>query len=657
MRLKSVAPTSRLRLWSPFASTLLALTLTLMPAATAAAADFPPVTAAEQALAEVPGEPNAPAVVLFNKGTFDIEPVGKLSDSYFTVQTRIKILTEEGEEHGEVTVYHNNFLRLRYLNGRTVLPDGRVLELSKDDVFERRSSLRHGFSVTVAAFPGVEPGAILDYEYEIVFRSIYQLRPWYFQARIPTLHSEINYFVPEHIGFRQWAKVLPDRFQQEVEQRSRGNRTLRAWMDNMPAIPEEPFSFPFGDLSNQFMILPTEYVFSGRRSDLFVSWRRVCDLIQSTSYYDHQKDDGAAKKKARELAAAAGGDRRAQAVAVYRFVRDQIQREPSNGIFVREGASVDSVLSNGQGDEADQAFVLRAMLESLKIPADLVWVADRAGGRIDMSTPNPGWFDRIIVRAEIGGETVFLDPTDRRLGFGFLAPGLEDTEALLYHPRKPEVIRLPVTPFESNRRHAKVDLVLDGDGRLSGEGTLELTGHHAWQKMLREADADSAAKSWQEWLEKAFGDFAVDGVEVSEAPDERRIVVSWSMQQLEEEVLGDESSVRVARPLGLASNPFAASRRVPVRFPFPDRDEVELTLTWPEDWTIDVFPPKADYSGPAGVFVARLDQQPAERRLTATRRMDVVKQELASPGLLGAVRELYNVAESVDGKSLVLVRR
>jgi transglutaminase-like putative cysteine protease len=614
------------------------LTLALAFLAGAAAADFPPITEAEKALTKVPHEPNAPAVVLFDKGTFRMETVGKLSDSVFTVRTRIKILTEEGEKHGEISVFHSNFRRLKYLRGRTVLPDGRVLELSDDDKFERRSSLRHGFNVTVAAFPGVEPGAILDYEYELVYQSIFRLRPWHFQARIPTLHSEITYVVPEHIGFRPWVEV-------------------RAWMDDMPAIPEEPFSFPFADLSNQFMILPNAYVFGNRLVDLNTSWERVCDDIQTTDYYDHQKRAGNAKQKARELAAAAGGDRRDQTAAVYRFVRDQIQRVPLIGIFVRRGASVDSVLSEGRGDEADQALVLQSMLASLKIPADLVWVADRSGGRIDMSTPNPGWFDWMIVRAQIGGETVFLDPTDRRLGFGALPPGLEGTEALLYHPRKPEVIRLPVTPFDANRRHARVELALDGEGRLTGTGTLELTGHHAWANMRRESDTETVSDFWQEWLEEALGDFAVDGVEVTETPDERRILVSWTMEQAEEEVLGDESSLRAGRPLALDNNPFAAPRRLPVRFDFADRDEVELSLTWPEGWEVDVLPPQADYSGPAGAFVARVDHQPAERRLTVTRRMDIVEQELASPPLLAAIRELYDIAESADGKSLVLVRR
>ena len=642
----------------PKSRALMVPALTLLAAlllAGAAPADFPPITEQEQALTRVAGEPNAPAVVLLHEGVFRMEHLGKQADSIFTVRARLKILTEEGKKHGEIALPHSTFERLKYLKGRTVLPDGTVLELSQDDIFKRRVSRLDDYHVTAAALPGVEVGAILDYEYELRYRSIFELEPWHFQARIPTLHSEIRYVVPDHIGFRPWAKVLPDRFNQRTDQVPKG-RLLRAWMKKMPSVPDEPFGPPFGDLSNQFMILPTEYVFSGRRSDLLTSWPRVCDLTKS-SYHDHQKNDGNAKKKARELAGGAGGEPREQAAAIYRFVRDQIQLLSVHGIFVRKGASVDSVISQGRGDPADKALVLQSMLEAQKIPADLVWVADRAGGTIDIKTPNPGWFDRMIVRARVGGETFFLDPSDRRLGFGHLSPGLEGTPALLFHPRKPEIIRLPVTPWQENHRRAAVELRLDGEGRLGGEGSLELTGHHAWRQMRRAGDSDRAAEAWREWLESSFGDFAVTGVEVAELPDERRIRVSWSMAQPDEEVLGDEASVRVGRPLGLDSNPFNAPRRSPVHFAFADCDEVEMSLTWPEDWRVDVLPPMADFSGPVGNFVAQVDHQPSERRLRATRRLDIVQQELGNAALLGAIRELYSVAENTDGQSLVLVRR
>jgi hypothetical protein len=71
--------------------------------------EFPPVTAEERALAAVPGEPNAPAVVLFRKGELLMMGYGYLGGSlksHLRVQTRVKVLTEHGLSNGEITIAH-----------------------------------------------------------------------------------------------------------------------------------------------------------------------------------------------------------------------------------------------------------------------------------------------------------------------------------------------------------------------------------------------------------------------------------------------------------------------------------------------------------------------------------------------------------------------
>jgi Domain of Unknown Function with PDB structure (DUF3857) len=150
---------------------------------TARAADFPPVTDEERAVTSVPGEPNSPAVVLFRKGEFLMAGygvgTGSLS-STLRIQVRVKILTEEGKSNGELSVAHDDSYRLKNFTGRTVLPDGRVIPLPKDSKFVRKTSRSQKTFVTAVAFPSVEVGAILDYQYELWFDSIFYLHPWYF---------------------------------------------------------------------------------------------------------------------------------------------------------------------------------------------------------------------------------------------------------------------------------------------------------------------------------------------------------------------------------------------------------------------------------------------------------------------------------------------
>lgn len=182
--------------------------LALLAARGAAAADFPPITDEERALTSVPGEPNAPAVVLFKRGEFLMAGYGLRSglSSSLRIQVRLKILTEEGKSNGEVAITHSGWERLHGFAGRTVLPDGRILPVPSDAKFVRKTSRSHRTYTTALAFPAVQVGAILDYQYELWFDTIFYLEPWYFSEEIPVRYSEIVFKTPLDVGASAWSR-------------------------------------------------------------------------------------------------------------------------------------------------------------------------------------------------------------------------------------------------------------------------------------------------------------------------------------------------------------------------------------------------------------------------------------------------------------------
>ncbi|MCP4574153.1 MAG: hypothetical protein GY838_17465, partial [bacterium] len=281
-------------------------------------------------------------------------------------------------------------------------------------------------------------------------------------------------------------------------------------------------------------------------------------------------------------------------------------------------------------------------------------------GRIYPEVANPWWFDKVLVLVELDGERIFLDPSDRRLAFGRLAPGNEGTPALVVDRKKPEVITLPTTPFDQNHRRATLDLALAEDGRVTGSGSLELRGHHAWKHLDRKEGEEETAESWQEWLEGAFEGYEIGELSVAASVEEQQVRVAWALAQREEEVLGDEASLEPSQPLGPAAQPFTlpASRRLtPVQFAFADRDEVELSLSWPAPWVVDVLPEAVDYQGSAGAVLVRIAVDEASHRLTYRRRFDVTGNEFIGPEDYAAIRDLYGEVEKNDAQNLVLVRR
>lgn len=638
----------------------LVLLLALALPGISAAETFPPITEQERALASVPGEPNVPAAFLFRKSEFLMMGYGaggqQASSSRLLVQERVKILTEQGKELGEVAVAHNNSTRLSGFKGRTVLPDGRVIPLSGDAKFQRKVSRRRNQRVTTVAFPAVEVGAILDYQYELRFDHYLLMEPWYLADVIPVLRAEVLFKIPEEVQAQSW---LRDPYQVGIKSETRKTATgteILIWADNVPSVPDEPFGLPFADVAALMLMLPTAVYNDGFETKLLESWPTVCDWLDEL-YDKARRKDGPAVKKARELATAPGA--REKAEALYRFVRDGIETIEEPGIYPAENTSLDKTLTQRRGDYVDKALLLQAMLRAVKLDARLVWAAHRWNGLVDIRVANPAIFDTMLVAVDLEGKRHFLDPSDRALAFGHLRFGYEGMPALLFDKKKPEPITLPEAPFEQNGRRALLDLALDADGRLAGKGELTLTGHHAWQRIHWQEDDAATLKAWTDWLGQELEGFQVEDLRFEERTEEQTVRVTWSLKEREEEVLGDEASLYPSAPIGPSKQPFvqdASKRRSSVLFLFADRDEVELRLRWPEGWKLDTQPKPVALRNRAGELSVAVEVDGAGRSLVYRRRFDIPKRQLDTTGQYQDVRALFAAVEKSDAEALGLVR-
>ncbi len=642
----------------------LCLTLALLAARVAVAEEpppaFPPITDEERALTSVPGEPNAPAVMLFKKGELLMAGYGRFIGSlasHLRVQARVKILTEAGKSNGELVIDHSSEVRLRDFSGRTVLPDGRVIPVPADAQFRRRTSEASKRFVTAVAFPAVQVGAILDYQYEIVFSSPFLLEPWVFSEEMPVRHSEVTFKTAKDWQLRVWTRApLGVKIQQEKKETSEGY-DLRAWAESLPPIPHIPYGPAFADVASQILLLPSSRINARGHARVLEDWYTASQNVGSI-YDEVRQRDGGVAKQARETAGA--GPPREKAAALYRFVRDEIRGKPGYGVLVDPDSSLKKVLAERKGDPTEKALLLQAMLKAVDVDSRLVWAADRNRGTVDTSLPNPNWFDTVLVLVVLDGKRTFLDPSDPALGFGQLRAGHEGTPALIPDVHKPEGIVLSETPFDQSLRRAEIDLTLDDKGRLSGTGTLRLTGLHATERIRWQDDEAKTVQAWKDWLSGRYKDFQIADVKAVESPDDRRVTVTWSMAQREEEVLGDESTLEPSAPLGPTIQPFtqtADERKMAVYFDYPDRDEVELRLRWPAGWSLDQRPQAAALDGSCGAFSSAVELDAGKRALVYKRRLDLTRRTVDSKADYEAVRGLFTEAARNDAQKLALVRR
>jgi len=620
---------------------------------------LPPISKAEREMTEVPNEPSASAVFLIQRGRIHLRNV-RLQDASttITVQARVKILKEEGKSRGEIAIPHTSYVRLSKFEGRTIGPDGRVLKVDSKGKFQRKVSQATGRSVTSIAFPAVVVGSVLEYEYELNFDRFYYVEPWYFMDELPVLHSEVIWEVPNELRSRVW--TVPTYGVDVISKQRQGPDYIEATFTakNLPSTPNEIHGPPFRDLAARMMVVPLAYKDEDMNLPLLESWAAVCEGVDE-GYARARKQSAQAAARAVALVAGKTGDD--AAVVLHRFVRDEIKPIEDTGPWIDERTTVDKVLAKGEGTPAEKALLLQAMLGAVGVESQLLWVADWRRGQIIPDLPNPGAFDRVLVRLRrepLNG--LILDPVDTSLAAGRLSPGYEGSIAVVHDPKTPETIKLPLTSFAVHRRQASLQLAIDADGRASGKGEMVLHGHHAWKESFPKREAQETRDAWQKWADGALPGFKITGLKVEDQPDSGSLKVEWAMVATEESVLGDEVTLNPARPIGPVKQPFLVSetlRRSPVIMDHGGIEEVELKLAWPQGWALAA-PPQSVFKD-AGIAAYRIEAKTdaAANTLTYKRRIEIRKREPADRPEFAALRNLFTEAEKLDAQTLVLTRR
>src|SRR5258708_143979 len=142
--------------------------IVLVSAAFAAMPEWKPVDPADLALKSPRVEKDADAEAIFWEVWVMDEGEGGSPRTVLTHYVRLKIFTARGrEKHSTIDLAVAGKIRIADVAGRTIKPDGTILELKKDAVFERILVKAGDIKVKAKSFamPGVEPGAIVEYRW------------------------------------------------------------------------------------------------------------------------------------------------------------------------------------------------------------------------------------------------------------------------------------------------------------------------------------------------------------------------------------------------------------------------------------------------------------------------------------------------------------
>lgn len=155
----------------------------------ALSADWKPIDPAQLALKTPKIDPHADAEAILWEVRMRDEFQGDDPQTVLIHYLRIKIYTGKGrDEHSKVDLIYTGSSSIMEISGRTIKPDGAIVELKKDAIFDRSLIKTSGLKVKTKSFamPAVEPGAIIEYQWrEIRNKQLINYSRLHFQRDIP----------------------------------------------------------------------------------------------------------------------------------------------------------------------------------------------------------------------------------------------------------------------------------------------------------------------------------------------------------------------------------------------------------------------------------------------------------------------------------------
>jgi hypothetical protein len=470
----------------------LCLLVSALLAATATAGDkwdeWKPVDPAQLALKTPLVEKDADAEAFFWEVRVADELEGGNLRTVHTNYIRIKIFTERGrEKQSRVDIPFGKIfginIQVKDIAARTIKPDGTIVELKKEDIFERTIAKSSGLKLKAKSFamPGAEPGSLIEYRWkEVRGDSISDYDRLEFSREIPV--QLVKYYIKplNHPLFPYGMRAKPF-YGNTTEFKKESGGFYSTTMSNVPAYREEPRMPPEYAVRPWMLIYYTE----DKKLSTEAYWKDYGKEV----YEDH-KSAMKVNDDIKRAAAEAVGDATTpeqKLERIFAYVRSKVKNvyDDASGLSreqldkLKDNKTPADTLKRGQGNWHDIDMLFGALATAAGFEARVAKVANRGEYFFDPSFPNSFFLRRgtenIAVR--VGDQWRFYDPGTTYVEPGMLRWQEESQDALISDPKEPVFVKTPTSPPAKSVERRTAKLRLGEDGTLEGDVRIEYTGH------------------------------------------------------------------------------------------------------------------------------------------------------------------------------------
>jgi hypothetical protein len=513
----------------------------------------------------------ADALVLHAGGDLDVTRDNIVIKYHY----RIKILTEAGiEKVGEQSFsWNKEYDKIKSFKAHTITSDGKKHKVKKNSIFEKESG---DLRVKTFAFPALEPGTIIEFEYRQISNNFRYLKPWFYQTNIYTVKSSVSVTLANGFTYNAYHHNLPPGETEPVITERRDTdyssglgaklKTFTWTRENLPPVTDEPYMSCEQDYRSgtrfQIVLFEDDHNFVKFKN----TWQELGELRQKwfEEFWNNEKDI----QRLTEKISAGLTDQFAISRAIYEYIVGEYTTvyDYENWFFSRD--RIAGLLEDKRGTSEEKNMLLVAMHRAASIETWPVLISTRPHGKVEVRYPDLRQMNYMIVYAQFDNSYNFLHAGDALSPYGILPPNCLSEIGLLVDGKQSELIAIKCLPVTSSRVDRTI-MKISPDGLALCSTLCSFGGYYAADYSDRYQQRTPEEFNEDLFIGKLNVDF--DLVTLECGRDSTDCFTMSAVYSTEDLVTQLDDNFLVTPPVfTYQSNPFKSDKRFfPVDFTFP----------------------------------------------------------------------------------------
>jgi hypothetical protein len=497
------------------------------------------VTPAELQMKTPKVEADADAEAIFWEVRIDDSSEDSLTQRHYI---RVKIFSDRGrEKFSKVDIPFTRGMKIKDLMARVIKPDGTIVEITGDDIFEREIVKANGIKIKAKSFavPNIEPGVIIEYKYKQTVQDAgakgMRLQ---FQRDIP-VETISYYYKPYNNNTPRYQNY---NFTDVKFVKDKGGYYLAQRMD-VPSLKEEPNMPPENNVRAWMLLTGSSLSITGTSGfsinfsfkdpsspslywgGVSADWGPIAKLMSKPS------DDVKAAAEQIVAGAVTPEDR-------LRKIYDYCQTQISNTTFdpkitdeqrakLPQTKSVNDVLKRKSASAMFVDLLFGTMAKALGFETRVALMSDRSEMVFEPNMTNEAFIHPGGIGVKINNDWKVYNPGSKFAPFGVLPWYEEGGWTMLVAESEYLWIQTPLTDYAASKIRRKAVLNLLDDGSLEGTVSMEYSGQPALTYRLDNYDEDAAKlqKDFADELKTKMSTAEISNVSIENVLDDNKPLV------------------------------------------------------------------------------------------------------------------------------------